>query len=82
MGAVKEAAIQLQINQEKAIQIRDAGTVYRMGMLEACQLIGEVGDYYLSQSDTVAFQHTHQCWRAVWDAINYLMEMEEFEDRS
>jgi hypothetical protein len=77
MGAVKAMAIELEIHQDQAAALGDAATAFRLGMLEACRLIGEVGNRHIGSYDGDPFLAVNDCWRAVFEAANYLREVSD-----
>ena len=78
MGAVKAMAIELEAGQEEASQVSSTTTAYRLGMLQACRLITQQGNRYVSSSDN-SWQALHETWRTVFDAVEYLREVENQE---
>lgn len=77
MGAVKEAAIQLESNMMDVAEIASPTRAYRLGMLEACRLITETTKYYLdAEPGTPAWKALHDTWHSVYDAVTYLQEVD------
>ena len=77
MGAVKEAAIELESNMMEAASITSTTVAYRLGMIEACRLITESARYYGEvQPNAPAWRVLHDTWASVRDAVEYLREVE------
>ena len=77
MGAVKEAAIELESNMMEVADITSTTRAYRMGMLEACRLITQTTKYYLeAEPGTPAWKALHDTWYSVYDAVTYLQEVD------
>ena len=74
MGAVKAMAIELERYQHEAMMLSNPAAIYRMGLLEACRLITEQSSLALGKPEFLALA---QCWEAVYDAVNYLREVEQ-----
>ena len=79
MGAVKDLAIELEINMADAADFAgrydDPGLAYRLGMLEACRLIAQEQQRYLSaQTDAAPYRVLYDTWANVFDAVEYLRE--------
>jgi hypothetical protein len=76
MGAVKEAAIQLEIRQADAVELGDPGTAYRLGMYEACRLIHQWQTYYLKTGAEADLQEAlGNAWRDIYDSAKYLYDV-------
>jgi hypothetical protein len=77
MGAVKQAAIELEMHMEEAASISSTTIAYRLGMIEACRLITETSSYYSkAQPGAPAWEALHQAWLSVRDAVEYLREVD------
>ncbi|MGA0200801.1 MAG: hypothetical protein ACO3NK_17090, partial [Prochlorotrichaceae cyanobacterium] len=61
--------------QDEAAALGDPAASYRLGLLEACRLIGQIGDRYVGATGDDPFMAVHQCWKEVYDAARYLGDM-------
>ena len=88
MGAVKNLAIELEGNMQWAADLAsqsgDATLAYRLGLLEACRLIGEdqvryIGDAGLHEGPC-PFDVLQSTWRSIFEAADYLREVASRRD--
>ena len=87
MGAVKNLAIELEGNMqyaaEVAAEVGDTALAYRLGLLEACRLIGDDQARYIGQYSSdgpCPFDVLQSAWKSVFEAAGYLKDVASHRD--